>query len=116
MGKTCFSVNLYSTFDKDFSGTVTVTQTVGGAPVNLNGYTVTGQVRTLSGVLVCAIDCSVSTPATGVINISIDNTVTKLLTPSTSINHVWGIQLEIAGVITPEIQGGVLVTPEVVYE
>lgn len=99
----------------DFSATVTMTQTSGGAALNLSGYTITGQVRTLDGALACAITIDNSVPTTGVITMSISDTLSALLVPDVIVNHVWGIDLvQPGGNKLPEIQGGLLVKKGVV--
>jgi len=99
----------------DYADTVTVTQTAGGAAVDLTGYTVSSKLKTLDGSLAATFVSTIPNPATGVVVRSIAGANTKPLTPATSINHVWGIQLTSpGGALLPEIKGGAFVSPEVV--
>jgi hypothetical protein len=100
---------------KDNTGTVTLTQTVGGAAVDLTGATVRGQVRTLDGTLGATMTCTLADdPKTGVINYSLPLLETAKLTPATNISHVWGIEPTIGGEPIEEVHGGMMVEPEVV--
>lgn len=99
---------------KPNTGTVTLTQTTGGAVVNLTGATATGQVRALDGTLVATMTCTIPLPLTGVINYSISQAEADALTAYANIQHVWGIQPVISGVEIEEIHGGAMVVPQVV--
>ena len=99
----------------DYADTVTITQTSGGTALDLTGYTVASKLKTLNGALAATFICTIPSPATGIVVRSITGANTKLLTPATSINHVWGVQLTTpGGAVLPEIQGGAFVSPEVV--
>lgn len=99
----------------DYAGTVTVTQTVGGAPLDLTGYAVRSFLRTVDGVLVGEFTCEISAPASGIITRTMDKAITAALTPATIVTHVWGMELTAPnGSVLPEIQGGAKVDREVV--
>jgi hypothetical protein len=88
---------------------------IGGAPLNLTGYAARGQVRDMNGGLVASFACTIPDPLTGVVARTIPAAETALLTPGTNIQHVWGLELTApSGSVLPEIQGGVMISPEVV--
>ncbi|MBU2539162.1 MAG: hypothetical protein KKH22_12070 [Proteobacteria bacterium] len=98
-----------------YRGTVTATETVGGAPLDLTGYTVRSQLRKVSGELVGEFACVISAPAAGIVTRTMDKAVTGGLTPATIVTHVWGLELTAPdGSVLPEIQGGAMVVREVV--
>lgn len=97
-----------------YTDTVTVEQSA-GVPVDLTGYSVRSQLRTVDDVIVGTFACTVPTPANGIIERELAAVTTAALVPSLSVQHVWGIELTApSGAIVPEIQGGALINPEVV--
>ena len=99
----------------DYSDTVTILQAIGGPPVDLTGYTAASQVNTLDGALAAVMACTIPNPVAGVVERSIAKADTGKLLPCTNIQHVHGLQLTTpGGVALPEIQGGAVVTPEIV--
>ena len=99
----------------DYSDTITVFQAGGLTPVDLTGYTVKSQLKSLAGELVAEFVCSVPTPANGIVMRSLPNSVTTIIVPVTTPKYVWGLQLTSPSLtILPEIQGGATVTAEVV--
>lgn len=115
MKYTCYRQNIITVAQgSTYTDTVTLTQS-NGSPLNLTGYTVRSQIRDAAGVLVGTFTCTVTDPTTGVIARSMAKTITAALVPSATIKHAWGIELtQPSGAVLPEIQGGVIVTPEVV--
>ena len=108
---------IYVEQGRDLTGTATIKDPVTGLPYNLTGFTVVGQMKTVQGVLVGTLTCTVPHPLTGVIAFSLGHTATALLQSSTflTIQHVWGIKMASADLsIILEVQGGVVVNPTVV--
>lgn len=130
--RTGYAMNVYDDIINDNSKTITINQGSDASGVvtvmtpsiadptvmvamDLTGYTVRGQLRTLTGHLAGTITCTIPAPLTGQIPFSIPKAVTAKLLPGTEINHVSGFELTAGdGTVIPEIQCAVLVTPQVV--
>ena len=98
----------------NYRDTVKMTQP-DGTPMDLTGYIVTSQLRTVTGELAATFTCTVPTPANGEIKRTISATDTAKLNPATNIQHVWGLQMVAPdGGVEPEQQGGAMVAAEVV--
>lgn len=99
----------------NYSDKVICTQTTGAA-FDLTGYECVSQLRSVGGTLVGTFTCTIDAdPTTGIIYRSLTPLITAALTPSLQIVHVWGAELTAAdGTILPEIQGGAMITKEVV--
>lgn len=97
-----------------YTDTVTLTQD-DGSPMDLSGYTVRSQLKTKLGEPAASFVCSIPDPLTGVIVRVMSEDDTRLLTPSDKPSYVWGVELtDFYGNVSPEIQGGATVKPEVV--
>lgn len=98
----------------DYNDTVQVNQ-ANGTPVDLTGYTVRSQLRSVTGSLAATFTCTITSPATGVIARKLTAIVTTALTVTSGAGYVWGVELTAPdGSVIPEIQGGALVIAEVV--
>lgn len=100
----------------DLGVTVNVTQSIsGGLPVDMTGYAAVAQVRTVQGVLVTTFTCDMSSAPDGVVQLNLTPAQTALLVPSPEAQYVWGLRLTAPDLtVIPEINGGVIVRPEVV--
>lgn len=82
----------------------------GVTPVDLTGWTATGQVRDTAGSLVFSFTPTI-TALLGEVDFTFTATQTALLT---STSYVWGIELAKSGVVVRLVEGKILVSPEVV--
>lgn len=85
-----------------------------GTPLNLTGYTVRSQLRSLDGTKVKDFACAIDDPESGIIARTLPAEDTAELQPDVRPNHVWGLELTAPdGAVVPEIQGGTIVDVEV---
>ena len=100
-----------------FSATIEVADPATGEPLDLAGYEIIGQIRTLAGELAATFDITPPNPETGKRSMELPDSEAGQLTPYRDVQHVYGLRLTAPdGTRLPEIQGGVMVTLGVVVE
>lgn len=89
-----------------------------GTVTDLTGYSARGQIRQSKDAseIAATFTCTIGTPASGEILLALGNSVTKLLTPSTSAGeYYYDIEIFTSGdiIVKRILQGRVVVTQEV---
>jgi len=85
-----------------------------GTPINLSGYTVRSQIRkSYSDTLIGAFTCALVTPASGIFQMALTATQTKLLTEA---EYVYDVEISIGSTVTRVLEGIIYVSPEVTQD
>lgn len=95
----------------DFTSSVTV-EDVAGNPMNLTGYTASGQIRkTYYSTTAIDFTASVTSAANGLITIELDKDTTKTMKPG---RYVYDLEIESSGgTVTRVVEGQLEVMPSV---
>jgi hypothetical protein len=81
----------------------------------LDGCNAAAELLNLAGVSVGIFACTMSVANSTSVNMALLSAVTSVLTPSTDIQHVFGLKITLPdGTVLPEIQGGAIVTAAIV--